>query len=163
MRSSEELSGCRSSCQKLLVLKQLNLQVVAKVEPVQNNCKIVREYGYDSVNLQFVAIRQVGEVASEQIKKVKRVNLRCHWNETRCAVICRVSWIQSNSPDVVSFRREVVVFGLNKNVTSSRILSGSCYNVYRARGNVHFWLASFLCRHNKPKQRSISSSIEESR
>ncbi|KAL9955591.1 hypothetical protein ACROYT_G036933 [Oculina patagonica] len=87
------------------------LKVVAEEETVQNNCKIAREYGMipnDSVHLQFVAIRQV---ASEKIKQIQRVNFKCHQNET-CAVtsICREFSIQSNSSEVVSFSREVVVF-----------------------------------------------------
>ncbi|KAL9965667.1 hypothetical protein ACROYT_G029504 [Oculina patagonica] len=88
--SSEELSGYRSSCQKLLVFKQLNLQIESccrgrdSSEQLQNRQRI-RD---DSVNLQIVAIRQV---VSEKIKQIKRVNFKCHQNET-CAVtsICLV-------------------------------------------------------------------------
>ncbi|KAL9970012.1 hypothetical protein ACROYT_G022320 [Oculina patagonica] len=56
------------------------MKVVAEVETVQNNCKIAREYGMipdDSVNLQFVAIRQDAyeKIQADQAEAVKHLHV----------------------------------------------------------------------------------------
>ncbi len=119
-RSSGEFSGYRSSCQKLIVFKQLHLQTESccqgrdRSEKLQNRQRIWIWFSESLVRRNSPS--QTVEVASEQIKKIKRVNFRDHRNETQYAVICRVSWIQSNFPDVVSFSREVVVFGFEQKI-----------------------------------------------